>query len=82
MTRFKAGDTITNGKLWHKVSGVRKSDYQFDDALTLTRFYMPITIVDRLWTLATDNQGVYEGEIVDDQEDWVDVQLDIGSEFR
>lgn len=57
---FKAGDTITNGTIWLTVYSVTKKDYAFDDAIRLTRFYMPIAIVDRLWTLAE-----LDGEIVE-----------------
>lgn len=63
MSKFKAGDTITdynthlNTNVYMTISRVTRSgSYEFTGGE-----YMPVVIVDRLWTLAT-----MDGEIVDD----------------
>ena len=53
---FKAGDTITNGTAYFIIQRVAKTSYELKGLNT----YMPIAIVDRLWTLASN-----EGEIVE-----------------
>ena len=56
MPKFQAGDTITNGDAYFIIQRVTKTSYELKGLNT----YMPIAIVDRLWTIASD-----EGEIVE-----------------
>jgi len=53
---FRAGDTITNGDAYFIIQRVTRTSYELKGLNT----YMPIAIVDRLWTIVSD-----EGEIVE-----------------
>lgn len=58
MAKFKPGDTITNGSAFFTIEYVasRGQAYKMVGADT----YMPVAIVDRLWTLAVDEPTIEE----------------------
>ena len=60
MAKFKAGDTITDGRSYYTIKRVAKDSYQFEAGYAGTGLYMPTNLIDRLWTFV-DN----EGEIVE-----------------
>jgi hypothetical protein len=61
MTKFKAGDTITNGQIFVTVQRVTRTSYQLHADNRGPDQYMPVALVDRLWTIANN-----EGEIIDE----------------
>jgi hypothetical protein len=56
MAKFKAGDTITNGERWLIISHVAKSTYKIKGV----HGWLPIALVDRLWTLADEENTIEE----------------------
>lgn len=50
--RFKAGDTITNGSIYLTIKRVTPASYEVVEGGITP--YIPVALVDRLWTLADD----------------------------
>ncbi|QIG76000.1 hypothetical protein EVC23_001 [Rhizobium phage RHph_N3_8] len=56
--KFKPGDTITSGTIYHQINAIIKNSYKLQNGN-----YMPINVVDKYWTNANEE----EAEIIDEE---------------